>query len=356
MQLLPYDPPSNSTSFDNGNGTTGWTGGTTEDLLTKRDTVLVVDTAGLPNIQIAHGRFAVHPFTKTAYIKYKFVTQEVPGGYFGTQYNDYYTISIRTDTGASGSMTNSMNALGLGAFDADGATDWFTFSISVPPNTQSVDYDVGVSNVADALLQSQVIVDKVGDSTCDQCGDCATCPGDPVCQATCQSPPPQTCNFYQQCAEATAQCGAGGYPLLYGEKNCLRFQTNIAKFSAQGQAWIYSTMHCLQLALIPVLETCPDCGTVKTAGFQSHPTCYVSSGFCTLPCWDYVQVFATVGWDVVKSLGQVGSTGYQCLANARATLSGSCVAGNLGAAEQAAQQLAVNVAKAMLFYLIPPAY
>ena len=60
-----------------------------------------------------------------------------------------------------------MNALGLGAFDASGATDWFTLTLEVPGDTKSVEYNIGVSNIADNLFDSEVIADKVGDLQCD---------------------------------------------------------------------------------------------------------------------------------------------------------------------------------------------
>jgi hypothetical protein len=83
LQLIPFLPPSNSSSFDVANGTTGWTGGITQSMKIKRDTTLVVGTNGQFDLQTAHAEFAVHPFTKTVFIKYKFITSEVPGGYFG---------------------------------------------------------------------------------------------------------------------------------------------------------------------------------------------------------------------------------------------------------------------------------
>jgi hypothetical protein len=84
LKLMPYVQPVDGASFDIDNGTTGWTGGTvSQSLKIKRDTTLVVGTNGQFDLQTAGNSFPVHPFTKTAYIKYKFVTAEVPGGYFG---------------------------------------------------------------------------------------------------------------------------------------------------------------------------------------------------------------------------------------------------------------------------------
>jgi hypothetical protein len=42
--------------------------------------------------------------------------------------------------------------------------------------TNAVQFDLGVSNVADALYQSEALVDKIGNLTCDKCGYRSTCP------------------------------------------------------------------------------------------------------------------------------------------------------------------------------------
>ncbi|HEX6199300.1 MAG TPA: hypothetical protein VF150_03470, partial [Thermoanaerobaculia bacterium] len=62
-----------------------------------------------------------------------------------------------------GSVTegNSMNGLGLAAFDAGGATGWFEAELPVSDEGDTVQVDVAVANVADGLFDSQVIVDFV---------------------------------------------------------------------------------------------------------------------------------------------------------------------------------------------------
>ncbi len=124
VRLVPFLPASDATDFNTSNGITGWTGGTTQDLpLAKRDLALVVSTNAAFDLQRAHAEPKVYPFTKSVFIKYKFQKAEVPGGYFGSQFHDYSVISIRSNTGASTATSKSMNELGLGAFDAAGATD-----------------------------------------------------------------------------------------------------------------------------------------------------------------------------------------------------------------------------------------
>jgi hypothetical protein len=105
-------------------------------------------------------------------VRYRFITSEVPGGYFGSTYNDYFSVMVRSSsTGSIINEYNSMNGLGLGAFDGSGATSWREQtlpvnnggdSVAVVANGgETVQVDVSVANVADAVLDSQVIVDFI---------------------------------------------------------------------------------------------------------------------------------------------------------------------------------------------------
>ena len=180
LSLMPFNMPSTITNLDFSNGTAGWIGpGTITPRIAKRDNDLVVSTGDFFNLQTESYTFVNYPFTQTVYIRYKFQTDEVPGGYFGTQSNDYYSIIIRSNTGGYATVTNSMNGLGIGAFDAPGATQWYVFSFDTDGATVT-QFDVGVSNVVDNLLPSEVVIDMIGDLTCDECGNCANCPGDPM--------------------------------------------------------------------------------------------------------------------------------------------------------------------------------
>lgn len=349
LKLIPFRAASTTTDFNISNGTSGWTGGIIKDLqITKRDTALFVGTNGASDLQLAHAEPKVYPFTKSVYIKYKFQTAEVPGGYFGTKYNDYYIVTIRSNTGNTITVSHSMNELGLGAFDASGATDFFTLNMPVDTDTKWVEFDVGVSNVADNLLDSQVIVDKLGDLTCDQCGSCDTCPGDPMCQQTCKDPPLKSCAFYTDCAEATLQCKAGGYPLAYGRKNCLAFQSDLSKYTAAGRDFIWSTMHCLQLALIQIIQCDSTCASAGAAAFDSHPKCYVDGGFCDIPVEDWYQVIKTVGWDLasIKAIEQMLQTGGTCASNKIAQID-AAISGYIQQAKDDVLNAAVYLAKAL---------
>lgn len=216
-----------------------------------------------------------------------------------------------------------MNALGLGAFDSTGATSVFTLTLDVPANTKSVMYDIGVSNVADNLYDSSLVVEKVGENKCDKCDSCEACPERAACQESCKNPPPQSCSFYADCAEKELGCGASGYPIRYGQKNCLAFNRNLDYFTPQGQNFIWGTMSCLQKFLSPLIQSCGEtCASISTKAFASHPKCYTDNGFCGLGCGDILVLLAVVNKDLLESGEQIFDTAKICLSNAIETLTG----------------------------------
>lgn len=106
--------------------------------------------------------FQVEAGIKSVVVRFRFITTEVPGGYFGTEFNDFFNVSIRTLNGG-GDVTegNSMNGLGLAAFDASGATAWYQAELPVAEGGDTVQVDIAVANVTDEFLDSMVIVDGV---------------------------------------------------------------------------------------------------------------------------------------------------------------------------------------------------
>ncbi|TIL87507.1 MAG: hypothetical protein E5Y73_25190 [Mesorhizobium sp.] len=106
--------------------------------------------------------FTIEPGTESVTVRFQFITSEVPGGYFGTEFNDYYRVTIRSQEGGGViSESNSMNGLGLGAFDASGATAFREVTLTTAEEGDTVQVEVAVANVADDLLDSQVVVDLV---------------------------------------------------------------------------------------------------------------------------------------------------------------------------------------------------
>lgn len=118
-------------------------------------------------------------------------------------------------------------------------------------------------------------------------------------QPNCIDPVWRSCSFYATCAEAALDCGPDGYPLGYGLKNCLRFERNISAFSVTGQSFIWDVMHCLQSALVNVIQRGSTCDQVSVAAFASHAPCYLQNGFCALPVMDWVEIAMTVKSDLI---------------------------------------------------------
>ncbi|BDA71762.1 hypothetical protein CAL7716_059280 [Calothrix sp. PCC 7716] len=125
------------------------------------DIDLVLNTSGEGEESISR-TFTTEPGTKCITLRYKFVTTEIPGGFFGTQFNDYFSVSIRSLKGGGTVFeSNSMNGLGLSAFDASGATQFREITIPVNEEGDTIQVDIGVANVADGLFDSQVVIDSI---------------------------------------------------------------------------------------------------------------------------------------------------------------------------------------------------
>ncbi|KAF3940805.1 hypothetical protein ABW19_dt0201234 [Dactylella cylindrospora] len=328
LTLLAFLPPSPIDNNDFLFGSDGWVASNNDSISiiphanTKRalGDDLEISTNGLEGLQMVSRTYAVESNTTSVSIRYKFITSEIPGGFFGSQFNDYFSITIRSDAGDYVDYTNSMNNLGLGAFDASGATDWFTLKLDIQPEAQTVQFDIGVSNVADAELQSAVVVDKIENDGCDKCDDCETCPSNPKCEADCQDPPEQSCAFYRKCVEGHLRCETDplGYALQYGERKCHDFTAVINQFTPEGQAWLWKTMSCLQHALVPALTCEATCASLRQTAFESHAGCYVNSGLCELSLLtsnDGILLLFAIGEDLwtLESLKQIEETAAGCL-------------------------------------------
>jgi hypothetical protein len=125
------------------------------------DQDLVLNTAGEGPQSISR-TFQVEEGVQEVKVRYKFVTSEVPGGYFGTQFNDYFNVAVRSQTGGgSASESQTMNGLGLASFDASGATDWREFTLPVNGTADTIEVNLTVANVADGLFDSLLVVDFV---------------------------------------------------------------------------------------------------------------------------------------------------------------------------------------------------
>ena len=93
---------------------------------------------------------------------------------------------------------------------------------------------------------------------------------------------PEDCSFYE-CFDRNVNCGPDGYPLGYGLRYCSKFLKHLASFPDEGKKWITNTLICLKTALKQTYdENNESCDSIKSIAFNSHPVCYVQSGFCEL--------------------------------------------------------------------------
>lgn len=122
--------------------------------------------------------------------------------------------------------------------------------------------------------------------------------------------------FYE-CAEETLQCGPSGYLIGYGKKYAERYYRKTRPWmSAAGREWIDDVVVCLQIELRASIDSATSCADVRTIAFDSHPDCYLGAGFCELPFFDWLAVFATVDatdWFSADALRQVREVAQSCL-------------------------------------------
>lgn len=150
------------------------------------DQDLVLSTGGSRIEQRVSHTFTSSEDACAVKVRYRFVTSEVPGGYFGSQFNDYFGVSIRAQNSKQSVVeTGTMNGLGLAAFDfSTGSTNWRETVLLLKEDflilNDKVQVDLTVANVADGEYNSFLEVDFVEeifpgtDSSDDPCA-CAKC-------------------------------------------------------------------------------------------------------------------------------------------------------------------------------------
>ena len=139
------------------------------DLTTLEDKDLSLCTDGVYNgIRQISRVFKAPAGATMVHIRYRFVTEEVPGGYFGSKFNDFFSVSLRSlNRGSVATEAGTMNGLGLAAFDENGSTAWRSalLPLSVAA-AEVVAVDITVGNVEDDLFDSCVYVDFVEEWKC----------------------------------------------------------------------------------------------------------------------------------------------------------------------------------------------
>ncbi len=123
-----------------------------------------------------------------------------------------------------------------------------------------------------------------------------------------------SCGYYACRDEAReVPCGPDGFPLGYGERYCNRFSLiTFEHVSPAGQLWLTEVRECLQVEFDALSDelTCED---LAEAAYDTHPECYVQTGFCDLPWTDVLQVGATIDLSDLK-LRTILETGVGCFA------------------------------------------
>ncbi|CAF1293351.1 unnamed protein product [Adineta steineri] len=254
-----------------------------------------------------------------AFVEYQFVTSKVSEDFSDSDYNDYFSVILRSDRGQYITKTDSVKRLlGLNTFNlATNATSWNNLTLKIDAASERIRVDVGIFNVGNGRYPSSINVRAYGSDQCTGCDkNCVKCTSDPMCRNTCMNPPMQSCAFYSDCMEEKVACGPNGYALGYGMKYCMKFSNTLQSFSPRGQRWIWDTMNCLQKTLVSPLKNCENnCSILRKTAFDSHPGCYVKSGVCELPAFDWITIASIVGKDIFSSDGfiQALKTVPQCI-------------------------------------------
>ena len=148
---------------------------------------------------------------------------------------------------------------------------------------------------------------------------CKCSPGDPLPTETiplpawCHSPDGASCSWYKEClSKAYPQCKDDDdeYATKYAEKFCKLYDKNLKDFSTQGKNWVNAVRKCLQLKLVPVIDTTRQktCAELKSAAFETHTPCYLdpdssAPSYCDLSIGDQWTVFWTIKSAFVDAFG-----------------------------------------------------
>ena len=160
-------------------------------------------------------------------------SKQVPGDFFGTEYNDYFSVAIRAqNSGEEKLEANTMNGLGLAAFDySSGSTSWREVVLALDHsfifgNPDTVQVDMTVANVADCSYDSQVYIDFVEEIFVDPDNDNEPC--------------------------ACAQCQA-----WFDEEIKVCLSDNITSIFIAKYLKDFTVLLCQDTAWIDALPTCP---------------------------------------------------------------------------------------------------
>jgi len=172
IQMLGFESPSAIANNELARGLEGWTIGPSATLVPHVEWVgaklaanndLSVATLDVGPQSISR-TFTTRPGTTSVSVRYRFITSEVRGGSFGSAYNDYFSVSLRSQrSGTLEREHNTLNGLGLAAFDREGATAWRTVTLATNPKGDVIQLDAVVANVLDGKLDSAIVIDHIAE-------------------------------------------------------------------------------------------------------------------------------------------------------------------------------------------------
>lgn len=128
------------------------------------DMDLFLDTAGIyDGERIAGLVYDASVGSTPVNLRHRLITSEVPKDYFGSEYNDYYHVSLRSQNyGDAFSEIATINRHGPEAFDkASGETRWRIVWLALDPSGDRA--AIAVANVADEDLDTRACVDRAED-------------------------------------------------------------------------------------------------------------------------------------------------------------------------------------------------
>ena len=126
-----------------------------------------LSTNGIVDNDVSLSRtFDTDPGVDGVKIRYMFITEEVPGGFYGSIYNDRFTVTVRANSsGVVISESKSMNQFALDDFDETTGRlkNWIelTAPLDLDKNGDTIQVDVTVGNVVDGHFDSTIIVDYI---------------------------------------------------------------------------------------------------------------------------------------------------------------------------------------------------
>ncbi len=104
----------------------------------------------------------------------------------------------------------------------------------------------------------------------------------------------EVCEYYR-CREAAQPCGPGGYVASYVGPYCQRFASvTEPRVSAAARRWLQRVRQCLVRELDRRAPIGTACEETRAIGLETHVTCYLETGFCSLSPFDWLAIVRSI--------------------------------------------------------------